>query len=328
MPNYKNIWWTRYKREVLVNNTSFSNKKKWDKRWKSEQHLMSEMLSYFQDYMKLTKNASPKTIENYSHRINNTIDIIWDLPVDEIKPFDILKLRKTLSENGLSIKTVNYHIIALRSFFKFLLRSDIDCISPEKLELSKVPQRQVDFLLEEEVHVLLDAPMRYAKTPLQKARDSVIMHILYGSWLRVSELISLNRFEINTSEKQYTIRGKWSKVRAVFFRNEAIEAINRYLALRDDDFEPLLISLAGNSYWNRMSRNSVETLVKRYAFMIGLEKRVTPHILRHSFATTLLKKWADIRSVQALLGHSSITTTQIYTHVDDQFLRNVHDILD
>ncbi len=328
MPNYKNPRWLKYKREVLVNDTSFSNKKEKSIKRESERYLMSEMLSYFQDYLKLTKNSSPKTLENYTHWITEAIGIIWDLPVNEIKAFDILKLRKALNEKWLSIKTVNYHIIALRAFFKFLIRSDIDCISPEKLELSKVPQRQVDFLLEEELQVLLDAPMRYAKTPLQKARDSAMLHILYWSWLRVSELLSLNRYEINTSEKQYTIRGKWSKVRAVFFRRDALDVLNRYLSLRDDDFEPLFISLSGNSYWKRMSRNSVEALVKKYAFMIGLEKRVTPHILRHSFATMLLKKWADIRSVQSMLGHSSITTTQIYTHVDDQFLRNVHDILD
>ena len=325
MPRYKksNRW--NNNKEVLQDNTSFS---KWEKNTVREENTMSKMLEYFRDYLTLTKNSSPKTVENYTHRIEQSINIIGDIPVNQVKPFDILELRKKLKEKWLSLKTINYHIIALRSFFKFLVRNDIDCINPEKLELSKTPQRQVDFLLEDEVEVLLNAPIRYAKTELQRVRDSVILHILYGSWLRVSELISLNRYEINTDEKQFSIMWKWSKVRAVFFREEALDLLKKYLSMRDDDYKPLIISLAKNSYWKRMSRNSIEQLVKKYAFMIGLEKRVTPHILRHSFATTLLKKWADIRSVQTLLWHSSITTTQIYTHVDDQFLKNVHELLD
>ena len=326
MPRYKNSERWKYKKEVLDNNTSFSNtwkKWKWDDKYK-----MSKMLEYFIEHLKYTKNASPKTIENYTHRISRSIEILWDPIVYEIKPFDILNLRRELNKEELSLKTINYHIVALRSFFKFLIRNDIDCISPEKLELSKLPPREVDFLLEDEVEVLLNAPYRYAKTEIQRLRDSVILHVLYGSWLRVSELLSLDRNDIVPGEKQYSIVWKWSKIRSVFFRKEAMNWIEKYLKLRNDNFDPLIISLSKNSYWKRMSRNSIEEMVKKYAFMIGLEKRVTPHVLRHSFATALLKKWADIRSVQTLLGHSSITTTQIYTHVDDQFLKNVHDILD
>lgn len=326
MPRYKNSGRWKYKKEVLNNNTSFSNTwKKWNG---DDKYRMSRMLEYFIEHLKYTKNASPKTIENYTHWINRAIEIMGDPIVSEIKPFDILNLRRELTKEELSLKTINYHIVALRSFFKFLLRNDIDCISPEKLELSKLPPREVDFLQEEEVEVLLNAPYRYAKTEIQKVRDSVILHVLYGSWLRVSELLSLDRNDIVPWEKQYSIVWKWSKIRSVFFRKEAMNWIEKYLALRDDNYDPLIISLAKNSYWQRMSRNSVEELVKKYTFMIGLEKRVTPHVLRHSFATALLKRGADIRSVQTLLGHSSITTTQIYTHVDDQFLKNVHDILD
>ena len=325
MPRYNNSSWKK-KKEVLVTNTSFSNK---DKKLKwNNSYSISEALVSFVEYLKYTKNASGKTIENYTHRINNAIKILWDPFVNEIKPFDILHLRKELNDMNLSLKTVNYHIVALRSFFKFLIRSDVDCISPEKLELSKIPPREVDFLMDEEIEVLLNAPYRYAKTEIQKLRDSVILHVLYGSWLRVSELLSLNKNDIVPWEKQFSIIWKWSKLRSVFFRREAMDWIERYLSLRDDDFAPLIISLSKNSYWQRMSRNSVEALVKKYAFMIGLDKRVTPHVLRHSFATELLKRWADIRSVQTLLWHSSITTTQIYTHVDDHFLKNVHDVLD
>ena len=318
MPKYKNSNWWKNEKEVLVTNTSFSNKKK--KCHKDEKYRMSKMLDYFVEHLSYTKNASQKTIENYTHRINRAIEILWNPLVNEIKPFDILTLRRELNNENLSLKTINYHIVALRSFFKFLIRNDIDCISPEKLELSKLPPREVDFLMDEEIEVLLNAPYRYAKTEIQKLRDSVILHVLYGSWLRVSELLSLDRNDIVPWEKQFSIVWKWSKLRSVFFRREAMDWIERYLALRTDNYDPLIISLSKNSYWKRMSRNSVEELVKKYAFMIGLEKRVTPHVLRHSFATALLKRWADIRSVQTLLGHSSITTTQIYTHVDDHTL--------
>ena len=188
MPRYNNSSWKK-KKEVLVTNTSFSNK---DKKLKwNNSYSMSEALVSFVEYLKYTKNASGKTIENYTHRINNAIEILWDPFVNEIKPFDILHLRKELNDRDLSLKTVNYHIVALRSFFKFLVRSDVECISPEKLELSKIPPREVDFLMDEEIEVLLNAPYRYAKTEIQKLRDSVILHVLYGSWLRVSELLSL-----------------------------------------------------------------------------------------------------------------------------------------
>jgi integrase/recombinase XerD len=163
---------------------------------------------------------------------------------------------------------------------------------------------------------------------LLRARDEVILHILYGSGLRVSELIWLKRDQYIIWEKQFSIVGKWWKLRSVFFRKEALEKLNKYLVWREDDYDPLIISLSKNSYGHSLSRNTIEAIVKKYANLAGIEKKVTPHTLRHTYATMLLKNWADIRSVQALLGHSSIITTQIYTHVDDKFLKHVHDLLD
>jgi integrase/recombinase XerD len=155
-----------------------------------------------------------------------------------------------------------------------------------------------------------------------------MLHVLYGTWLRVSELISLRKDQIILWEKQFSVRGKWSKVRSVFLTSKAADKLSRYLKMRVDSYPSLFISLSVNSYWKQLSRNSVEALVRDYAKKVWITKKVTPHTLRHSFATTLLKKWADIRSVQTLLWHSSITTTQIYTHVDDRFLKQVHDLLD
>lgn len=201
----------------------------------------------------------------------------------------------------MSKKTVNYHIVALRSFLRFLLKNDIDCLSPEKLELAKIPQREVSFLLEDEINALLKAPKQFATSALQKARDELILHILYGTGLRVSELVNLKKSQIIIGEKQFSIRGKGSKLRSVFLTSYAMEKLYHYLELRGDAYDSLFISLSKNSYGKQLSRNSVEAMVKRYANLVGIKKKVTPHTLRHSFATTLLKKGADIRSVQTLL---------------------------
>lgn len=289
---------------------------------------MSVLLTTFVHYLEHVKNASPRTITNYTLWIKRAIAFFGDPKIDELKSLHILQFRMELDESWLTKKTVNYHIIALRSFLRFLLKNDIDCLSPEKLELSKIPQREVNFLLESEIQKILKAPSQFALSDLQVARDEVILHILYGTWLRVSELISLQKNQIVLWEKQFSIRGKGSKLRSVFLTATAMKKLALYLSLRNDSYDPIFISFSKNSYGKQLSRNSVEALVKNYAKLVGIKKKVTPHTLRHSFATMLLKKGADIRSVQTLLGHSSITTTQIYTHVDDRFLREVHTLLD
>ena len=240
----------------------------------------------------------------------------------------IQDFRTHLIKMWLTPKTVNYHVVGLRSFFKFLLRNDINTISPDKLDLAKIPPRKVSYLSEQEVQAILQAPAEFEKNPLKILRDEAILATLYWTWLRVTELISLKTSEIQLRESQFSVIWKWSKLRSVFLTKDAKQKINKYLSARCDDSEFLFISISGNSYWLPLSRNTVESLVKKYAKLVGITQKVTPHTLRHSFATSLLRKWADIRSVQALLGHSSIQTTQIYTHVDDKYLQKVHELLD
>lgn len=297
------------------NTYSFSNK-------------LSSHLERFVNYLKYTKNASPRTIENYSLWINRFISYVWDIEANQIKMVHIQDFRMSLINQGLSQKTVNYHAVWLRSFFKFLLRNDVETLSPEKVDLAKIPPRKVSYLSEEQVQSILDAPWIYEKKNLKSLRDKAILATLYGTWLRVTELISLKTSEIKLNENQFSVIWKWSKLRSVFLTQDAKEKLRQYILSRNDDSEYLFISLSSNSYWLPISRNSVEWLVKNYAHLVWINEKVTPHTLRHSFATSLLRRWADIRSVQALLWHSSIQTTQIYTHVDDKFLQKVHDLLD
>lgn len=294
---------------------------------KNNSFLIEWLLEKFLYYLDFEKNTSPKTIENYSLWINRFINYVWDLDVRGITKMQILDYRMYLNQLGLSKRTINYHIVALRSFFKFCLKNDIDCISPDKLELAKMPTREVNFLTQEEVDKILSAPLDYEKDDLKRKRDFAILQVLYSTGLRVSELVSLTRSQINTDTKQFSVMGKWSKIRAIFLTDKAKEALVQYLLTRNDTSEYLFVSQSPNSRGQQLSRNSIEEIVKKYKNLAGIKKKVTPHTLRHSFATSLLKKWADLRAVQALLGHSSITTTQIYTHVDDKYLQGVHDLL-
>lgn len=297
--------------------------------WISAIFEIEWLFEKFLFYLQYEKNSSPKTLENYSLWINRFISYVGNIDVREIKMMYFLDYRMYLNSIGLSPKTINYHIVALRSFFKFLLKNDIDCISPDKLELSKNWAREVSYLEEEEIMKIMKQPvLREKNNELKRLRDETILWFLYGTWVRVSELLSLTRTHIKPWTNQMAVIGKWSKSRPIFMTKKAEEKLIEYLDIRIDDSPWLFISLSGNSFWNKLSRNSVEELVRKYKNFAGIEKKVTPHTLRHSFATTLLRRWADIRSVQSLLGHSSITTTQIYTHIDDKHLKSVHDLLD
>ncbi len=291
-------------------------------------NTLTAHLERFVNYLQYTKNASPKTVENYTLRINRFIEYIGDVDADQIKMIHIQDFRTYLTKQWLSQKTVNYHAVGLRSFFKFMQRNDIDTLSPEKIDLAKVPPRRVSYLSEKQVQDILNAPSIYEKNPIKILRDKAILATLYGTWLRVTELISLKKDEIKLNENQFSVIWKWSKLRSVFLTQDAKEKIKDYILSREDDSDFLFISLSGNSYGAPLSRNSVEWIVKRYSELVWISEKVTPHTLRHSFATSLLRRGADIRSVQALLGHSSIQTTQIYTHVDDKYLQKVHDLLD
>lgn len=298
------------------------------KQWYSFSNTLSSHLERFINYLQYTKNASPKTIENYSLRVNRFIDYIWDVDASEIKMIHIQDFRTFLVKQWLGPKTVNYHAVWLRSFFKFMLRNDVETLSPEKIDLAKIPPRRVSYLSEQQVQDILDAPSALKKKPLKILRDKAILATLYGTGLRVTELITLKTKDIKLSENQFSVIWKGSKLRSVFLTQDAKEKIKKYILSRADDSEYLFISLSPNSYGQPLSRNSVESLVKKYADFAWITEKVTPHTLRHSFATSLLRRGADIRSVQALLGHSSIQTTQIYTHVDDKYLQKVHDLLD
>lgn len=299
------------------------------KQYKKFSLSVESLLEKFLYYLEYEKNNSPKTLENYSLRLNRFTNYVgWDTDVTTIKSMQMLDYRMYLNQLWLAKKTINYHIVAIRSFFKFCLKNDIDCMSPNKLELAKIPNREINFLLEDEVMSIMEAPMQYEKNELKRKRDRAILWMLYGTWLRVSELISLKRSQINSENKQFSVMGKWSKIRAIFMTKKARESLVKYLEARIDKSEYLFISLSGNSFGKNLSRNSIEDIVRKYKDKAWIKKKVTPHTLRHSFATTLLKKWADIRAVQQLLGHASITTTQIYTHVDDKYLKGVHDLLD
>ena len=291
-------------------------------------NTLSTHLERFINYLQYTKNASPKTIENYSLRVNRFIEYIWDVDASEIKMMHIQDFRTYLVKQGLSPKTVNYHAVWLRSFFKFMLRNDVETLSPEKIDLAKIPPRRVSYLSENQVQDILDAPWIFEKNPLKIMRDKAILATLYGTGLRVTELITLKTKDIKLSESQFSVIWKGSKLRSVFLTKDAKEKLKKYILSRADDSEYLFISLSWNSYGEPLSRNSIESLVKKYAELVWITEKVTPHTLRHSFATSLLRRGADIRSVQALLGHSSIQTTQIYTHVDDKYLQKVHDLLD
>lgn len=302
-----------------------------------------QAIDWFIDYMKFIKNRSPKTIENYVHRLGRFLEYVGDIDTSYVTLSHINNYRLQLSKSGLSIKTINFHLIALRSFSKYCLKNDIDMVLADKIELPKLTPRTVNRLTQEEVDKLLQAPLSHynknkkddiddLKEDMKIVRDLAILHILYGSWLRVSEVCNLKHKNIKLDSNQFWVIGKGNKLRAVFLSKSAMQYIQQRILLKgnthDDNFVFTNINKQGNIWQNPLHRNSIEALVRDYARSVGIDKKVTPHTLRHSFATTLIKKWADIRSIQQLLWHSSIMTTQIYTHVDDKYLSKVHDLID
>jgi len=295
-------------------------------------HNISEYIKLYLNYLELDKNYSKETILNYWLWLNRFADYIkaveWKNNIEQIEAMDITKFRSFLNSEWLSKKTINYHIIGLRSFFKYLLKNNIKTLPTEQLELSKLDPRHIEFLEKEEVEKILSMPEKFERNELKKYRDLTILYILYWSWLRVSELIQLKVNQISLKNNQLTIVWKWRKERAVFITKKAFEYLNNYLKLRTINSEYLIVSLSRNSFWKSISRVSIENLVRDYTSLSWIKKKVTPHTLRHSFATSLLMKWADIRSVQSLLWHSSITTTQIYTHISDKYLQQVHSLID
>lgn len=300
---------------------------------------LESLISEFLEYLEIERGRSPLTIREYRHYLSRFYDWLMQ-NFQAAKPEDIdlelirryrLYLARLRNRNGVPLKriTQTYHIIALRAFLRYLLvQRDIPTLSPDKVELPKQKSRAVAFLNSEQVKSLLDSPKISSKVGL---RDKAILETLFSTGLRVSELVSLNREHINLERKEFGVRGKGDKLRVVFLSDVAAHWLGRYLRTRQDYFKPLFIRYSGavdtgkDGEKMRLTARSIQKIVSKYARRCGLPIEATPHTLRHSFATDLLIGGADLRSVQEMLGHESIRTTQVYTHVTNRHLREVHE---
>ena len=294
---------------------------------------LSDLIIDFIEHVEVERGRSQKTAENYHLYLQRLIEYAGDVDISKITSEVVRKWRLWLNRyeneqgDSLSPLTQSYHLIALRSFLGYCSKRDIKTLTPEKVELPKTKRKQVSFLTQEETERIMG--IVDGNTP-QDLRDKAILELLYSSGLRVSELCNLNRDHINLQRGEFMVRGKGQKDRPVFISPEATQCLAAYLETRLDAARPLFIRYsgaktgdeAGESF--RLTPRSVQRLVAHYAKLAGITKQVSPHTLRHSFATDLLMNGADIRSVQSMLGHSNIATTQVYTHVTDQHLREVH----
>lgn len=316
---------------------------------------LQDLKRQFLEYTEIEKGRSLKTVANYEHYLDVFLDFAKEtdpkkITDETIRTFRLWLNRQSTGNNKalgltLSKKTQNYYLIALRAFLKYLIRQKVETLPPERIELAKVSERQIDFISAEELTRLLSAP---DKSDLGSLRDRAILELLFSTGLRVSELCSLSR-DLDIRADHFSIRGKGGKVRVVFLSDTAKMALKTYLDKRKDMEEALFVKVGAENGFQKSAKNeksdkksgkkntrddgtdisaltrrSVERIVKHYAIKAGISKKVTPHVIRHSFATDLLSNGADLRSVQALLGHSSISTTQIYTHVTDKHLGDIH----
>lgn len=295
--------------------------------------LFAKAKTDFLEYLEIEQNRSQKTIANYDHYLTRLIDFAGDVKVSDIDNELIRKWRLWLNRLGtntsdeLGKTTMNYHLTALRSFLKYCAKRNIPALTADKIELARTKRKQVTFLTPEELEHLFSQPNMDTTSGL---RDRAILELLFSSGLRVSELVGLDRDHINLKRREFMVRGKGQKDRPIFISPEAANWIEQYLDKRKDNTKPLFIRYSGSKKvdltgnYHRLTARSIQRLVSRYALLAGITKQVSPHTLRHSFATDLLMNGADIRSVQAMLGHSNISTTQIYTHVTDPHLKEVH----
>lgn len=298
---------------------------------------LESAIGKFLRHAEIGKNQSLKTIENYGHYLGRFLEWGGDVALSRITLNMVqdyrLHLNRMKNEKGgqlLSVKTQNYHVIALRAFLKWCMKNDLKTLAPEKIDLSKIEERTVEYLSREELERLFEV---VDADSVRGRRDRAILETLYSTGLRVSELVSLNRDQVDLERREFMVRGKGRKARIVFLSDRAAEAIESYMAVRDDNFDPLFLNYRRGKQKGditlgerrRLSTVMVQYLVRSYARKAGIIKKVTPHVLRHSFATELLINGADIRSVQEMLGHASITTTQIYTHLTNKRLREVHE---
>jgi len=296
---------------------------------------INEAIRRFLEYIEIEKGRSLNTIDNYNRYLAYFEKYLYDKGIRQVKDIkrqDIRDFRMSLNrkkntnltkskDDFIGKKTQNYYLIAIRSFLKFLQKNEIQAVSPETIDLAKIPERHILFMTDSELTSLLNAPRKQAYSGEKggdfRYRDIALLELLFSTGLRVSELCSLPN-DIDLTQGEFSVMGKGSKVRVVFLTEDALNAIKQYKINYLDNNKVV------NDKLFPVTPRTVERIIKKYAIMAGISKKVTPHILRHSFATNLLQNGADIRSVQAMLGHSNISTTQIYTHVTDSHLKNVH----
>jgi len=295
---------------------------------------LSELLIDFLEHLEVERGRSQKTAENYHLYLMRFIEFAGDITVESVNSELVRKwrlwLNRYINENDgdLAPITQSYHLIALRSFLSYCAKRNITTLGPARIELPKIKRRQVTFLDSNEVERLIAAVDGGNETGL---RDRAIIELLFSGGLRVSELVSLNRDHINTERREFMVRGKGQKDRPIFISLRAADFIMQYLEIRQDSLPALFIAYGGvhrtttSGDFRRLTPRSIQRIVSQYARLAGITKHVSPHTMRHSFATDLLMNGADLRSVQSMLGHSNISTTQVYTHVTDQHLREVHE---
>jgi site-specific recombinase XerD len=299
---------------------------------------INDLKQEFLEYIEIERGRSVKTVENYDRylrRFFNQQKITKKEEITEraVRDFRLWLNRQTANpykkDSGtVKKRTQNYYLIAIRSFLKFMVKRGHNVMAPDKIELAKVEERSIDLITMKELERILAGP---DTSNLKGLRDRSIMELLFSTGLRVSELCSLNR-DLDLSRDEFPIRGKGEKVRVVFLSSYAKDTLNAYLKKRDDMDEALFVQVPGKAGKKSLDRKetirltprTVERVIKTYAIAAGISKKVTPHVIRHSFATDLLSNGADLRSVQALLGHANITTTQVYTHVTDRHLHEIH----
>lgn len=303
---------------------------------------LQELIRDFVESIEIERGRSKKTAENYKRYLERFLELAGEITGKDyaLKPADItkevlrkfrLKLNRLQDERGEGLEAITqaYHLVALRGFLKYLAQRDIESLDPALVELPRVTRKQVTFLHYDEVERLLGEIDTETETGL---RDRAIIELLFSGGLRVSELVKLNRDSINLQRREFIVRGKGNKDRPIFISEAAADWVEQYLDKRTDTLAPLFLNnsrhmqevdTSGN--YRRLTTRSVERIVQKYAKLAGITKHVSPHTLRHSFATDLLMNGADLRSVQAMLGHADISTTQIYTHVTDVHLKDVHE---
>lgn len=302
---------------------------------KTPKSELERLIQEYLEYLEVEKNVSPLTVRNYAHYLRRFSGWmaerakLTDITQDSVRQYRVYLSRLPGGDNGaISRKTQGYHIIALRSLLRWLIRNDRQVLSPDKIDLPKSEGHSVKFLNGEQVDRLLNSPSLFA---IQGKRDKAILEVLFSTGLRVSELTKLDRDKVDLAQREFGIIGKGNRNRVVFLSGRAAEWIDNYLKSRDDNYKPLFIRHKGkvdpstSDEEVRLTPRSVQRMIKKYARKVNIPVDVTPHVMRHSFATDLLMAGADLRSVQEMLGHKNISTTQIYTHVTNRQLKDVHE---